>query len=92
MTASAAISSMQMIVRQPIHDTISAVPLKSCDVPRTTLNWPQSFPPTEFDVGVDKRKENMGYAMVVALQINVALWVMLGCAAVKAIQFVEYVN
>jgi hypothetical protein len=30
--------------------------------------------------------------MRVALQINVALWLMLGCAAMKAIQFVEYLN
>jgi hypothetical protein len=30
--------------------------------------------------------------MGVALQINVALWLMLGCAAMKAVQFVEYLN
>jgi hypothetical protein len=30
--------------------------------------------------------------MGVALQINVALWLMLGCAAMEAVRFVEYLN
>jgi hypothetical protein len=28
------------------------------------------------------------YAMVVALEVNFALWIMAGCATVKALQFV----
>jgi hypothetical protein len=30
--------------------------------------------------------------MGVALQINVALWLMLGCAVMEAVRFVEYLN
>jgi hypothetical protein len=30
--------------------------------------------------------------MVIALQINFALWLMIGCAALKSIQLVEYLN
>jgi len=28
--------------------------------------------------------------MVIALEINFALWIMIGCATAKAIQFIEY--
>ena len=30
--------------------------------------------------------------MAVALEINIALWLMIGCAALEAIQLVEYLN
>jgi hypothetical protein len=30
--------------------------------------------------------------MIVALEVNFALWIMFGCAAVKALQFVDYLN
>jgi hypothetical protein len=30
--------------------------------------------------------------MAVALELSFALWLMIGCAAVKAIQLVEYLN
>jgi len=30
--------------------------------------------------------------MVVALEVNFALWIIIGCAIMKAIQFVEYLN
>jgi hypothetical protein len=30
--------------------------------------------------------------MAVALEINFALWLMIGCTAMKAIQLVEYLN
>lgn len=30
--------------------------------------------------------------MIVALEVNFALWIMLGCAAAKAFQFVEFLN
>jgi hypothetical protein len=30
--------------------------------------------------------------MGVAFQINAALWIMIGCAAMKAMQLVEYLN
>ena len=30
--------------------------------------------------------------MAVALEVNFALWIMIGCATVKAIQLVEYLN
>jgi hypothetical protein len=30
--------------------------------------------------------------MAVALEVNFALWVIVGCAAVKALQFFEYLN
>jgi hypothetical protein len=39
-----------------------------------------------------KRAEQGGIAMGVALQINFALWIMIGCIAMKVAQFVEYVN
>jgi hypothetical protein len=29
--------------------------------------------------------------MVFALEVNFALWIMIGCATAKAVQFVEYV-
>jgi hypothetical protein len=34
----------------------------------------------------------MGETMTAGLEINVALWVMIGCAAAKALQFVQYLN
>jgi hypothetical protein len=30
--------------------------------------------------------------MAIALEINCALWIMTGCAALKALQFVQYLN
>jgi hypothetical protein len=30
--------------------------------------------------------------MTAALQINLALWIMIGCATMKAIQFAAYLN
>ena len=30
--------------------------------------------------------------MVVALEVNFALWIMIGCATVKAVQFAAYLN
>ncbi len=30
--------------------------------------------------------------MTIGLEINFALWIMIGCAAEKAIQFVQYLN
>jgi hypothetical protein len=30
--------------------------------------------------------------MAVALEINFALWIMIGCASMKAIQLLEYLN
>ena len=30
--------------------------------------------------------------MTVALEVNFALWIMIGCVTVKALQFVEYLN
>jgi hypothetical protein len=30
--------------------------------------------------------------MAVALEINFALWIMIGCAAMKALQFGQYLN
>jgi hypothetical protein len=30
--------------------------------------------------------------MAIALQINFALWAMIGCAALRSIQLVEYLN
>lgn len=30
--------------------------------------------------------------MAAALQINVALWIMIGCATVKVVQFADYIN
>lgn len=31
-------------------------------------------------------------AMIVTFEINFALWIMIGCAIEKAVQFVEYLN
>lgn len=31
-------------------------------------------------------------AMAVALEVNFALWIIIGCATVKALQFIEYLN
>jgi hypothetical protein len=39
-----------------------------------------------------KRRRTWRYAMSVALEINFALWVMLGCAATKAAQFAQYLT
>jgi hypothetical protein len=39
-----------------------------------------------------KRAEQGDNAMGVALQINFALWIMIGCIAMKIVQFIEYVN
>ena len=30
--------------------------------------------------------------MAVALEVNCALWIIIGCSIVKTIQFVEYLN
>jgi len=30
--------------------------------------------------------------MAVALEVNFALWIIIGCATVKALQFIEYLN
>ncbi len=30
--------------------------------------------------------------MMVACEVNFALWIMIGCAVAKAVQFVEYLN
>lgn len=30
--------------------------------------------------------------MAVALEVNFAVWVMIGCATAKAVQFVQYLN
>ncbi len=32
------------------------------------------------------------FAMAVALEINCYLWIMTGCAGMKAVQFVQYLN
>jgi len=37
---------------------------------------------------LENQKEEI--AMAVALEVNFALWIMIGCAIAKAIQFVEY--
>jgi len=34
----------------------------------------------------------MGVTMNTRLEISVALWIMIGCATAKAIQFVQYLN
>jgi hypothetical protein len=30
--------------------------------------------------------------MAIALEVNFALWIIVGCATMKALQFVEYLN
>jgi hypothetical protein len=42
-------------------------------------------------VGLEDQKEGDA-AMAAALQINVALWIMIGCATAKIVQFVDYLN
>jgi hypothetical protein len=58
----------------------------------TTFNWPQSPQPILFHKNSIRRKSKRGCAMGVALQINVALWLMLACAAIKAMQLVDALN
>jgi hypothetical protein len=41
---------------------------------------------------VVKKSKNGRCAMAVALEINFALWLMIGCATAEAIQVVEYLN
>jgi hypothetical protein len=62
----------------------------------TTLNRPQSSPLMGRGVAFLKFKDwDLKYGraqMVDALQINVALWGMIGCAAFKSLQFAQYLN
>jgi hypothetical protein len=62
----------------------------------TTLNWPQSFPLMVNRLGmrswVSKKIKKWRVAMMNALQINVALWGMIGCAACKSVQLIQYFN
>jgi hypothetical protein len=63
---------------------------------RTTLNWTQLFQLMELSVRVrvpeSLESKNWRDAMVNALQINFALWGMIGCAAYKSMQLIQYIN
>jgi hypothetical protein len=63
---------------------------------RATLNQPESAADLSlFGALVASRPRNTKQgrcAMGVALEVNFALWIMMGCALAKAIQFVEYLN
>ena len=63
---------------------------------RKTLNWTQLFRLMELSVRVrvpeSLKIKSWRDAMVNALQINFALWGMIGCAAYKSMQLIQYIN
>jgi hypothetical protein len=59
----------------------------SCGAASRNLNLPESI--ADYLLFLT---EHGNHAMGTALQINFALWVMIGCATEKAVQFIQYLN
>jgi hypothetical protein len=61
-------------------------------VHRTTSKL-KSLSGTKFDSDYCRLHQNVhGDTMSIWLEVNFALWVMIGCATEKAIQFIQYLN
>lgn len=61
--------------------------------PRSSHSRAPNFVGTNFDQGsFDRGQKGHGANMNVGLEINVALWLMIGCVTEKAVQFVQYLN
>jgi hypothetical protein len=60
----------------------------------TTLNWPESVAGVFVTArGAFKRNSKMRRcAMGIALEVNFALWIMIGCGLIELAQYAEYLN